>query len=250
MMGNINPVENSFFLEAELDGLKDAMRPIIAMALEIEEKTDKDASDKKAKNQIEYLDNNKIKIHFNSSDWGWTDARFASLSGDMKWAWANSLHRFWMYYDKNTNVVSIDDTYDFNPKELGIREEFISKIKNIKQLRPIGDNPFAIFWIEFENKKLPIVALRRILNKFVEKIIVRFDHDKNEHIVNIKFKLPLVKDKFNWKDPDNKGKGYSIRKGKSELESKIPIQKGGRTSKKNPPLHHYSTVTDFAKFLG
>ena len=60
-------------------------------------------------------------------------------------------------------------TYEFNPKELGIKEEYLSKIKKIKQLRPVEENPFAIFWIEFESKNLPILALRRILNKFVEK---------------------------------------------------------------------------------
>ena len=46
--------------------------------------------------------------------------------------------------------------YDFSPEELGIKEEFISKIKNIKQLRPIGDNPYAIFWIDFESLLLDV----------------------------------------------------------------------------------------------
>jgi hypothetical protein len=59
--------------------------------------------------------------------------------------------------------------YNFAPEEIGLNEKFFSKIKEIKQLRPIDDLPFAIFWIDFEEKNLPIVALRKILAKFVTK---------------------------------------------------------------------------------
>ena len=59
--------------------------------------------------------------------------------------------------------------------------------------------------------------------------------------------LPLVKDKIDYKDPDDKGKGYSIEKGKEKLVgSVIPTPRG----KKSTPLHHHSTVTDFAKLRG
>ncbi len=68
--------------------------------------------------------------------------------------------------------------------------------------------------------------------------------------MTIKFKLPLVDDDLNYKDPDDKGKGYRVKKGKEELKGNLPIKKGGRVSKKNPPSHHHSTVTDLARFLG
>ena len=83
----------------------------------------------------------------------------------------------------------------------------------------------------------------------MDSVLVRFDQEKNEHIVTIKFKLPLVKDKLDYKDPDDKGQGYKVGKGKEELKGNLPISKGGRPAK-NSHLHHHSTVTDFAKFLG
>ena len=40
----------------------------------------------------------------------------------------------------------------------------------MKQLRPLVTNqPWAVFYIEFESKRLPVTALRRVLNRFVEK---------------------------------------------------------------------------------
>ena len=42
---------------------------------------------------------------------------------------------------------------------------------------------------------------------------MRFDHEKNEHIVTIKFKLPLVDDNLDYKNPDDKSKGYKVGKG-------------------------------------
>jgi len=59
--------------------------------------------------------------------------------------------------------------YTFSPEELEIKEDFIVKIKSIKQLRPIESLPWGIFWIDFVDKRLPITVLRRILNNFVIK---------------------------------------------------------------------------------
>ena len=102
-------------------------------------------------------------------------------------------------------------------------------------------------YLEWENFSKE--ELQDALNKFVDSVLVRFDQEKNEHIVTIKFKLPLVKDKLDYKDPDDKGQGYKVGKGKEELKGNLPISKGGRPAK-NSHLHHHSTVTDFAKFLG
>ena len=67
---------------------------------------------------------------------------------------------------------------------------------------------------------------------------------ENEHIINIKFKHPLVKYKIKYKDPDDKGKGYSVRKGKEELQGKISAEKRWVIKDKLTALHHHSTVTD------
>lgn len=61
-----------------------------------------------------------------------------------------------------------DITFDYKPEELGIGKKFAVKIKSIKQIRPLTDaQPWGIFYIEFEPKKLPIGVLRRILRALI-----------------------------------------------------------------------------------
>jgi predicted helicase len=60
--------------------------------------------------------------------------------------------------------------FEYKPDELGIAPEIAVKIKEIKQLRPLRENqPWGIFYISFEPKRLPVVVLRRILQKLVIK---------------------------------------------------------------------------------
>lgn len=61
-------------------------------------------------------------------------------------------------------------TFEYQPEELGLDEECRVKIKEIKHLRPFSTNqPWGIFWIEFENRHLPVVVMRRILRALVPK---------------------------------------------------------------------------------
>jgi hypothetical protein len=63
-----------------------------------------------------------------------------------------------------------DLTFDFEPEELGIDPKTSAKIKSISQLRPLASNqPWGIFFVNFEPKRLPVVALRRILGQLVIK---------------------------------------------------------------------------------
>jgi len=60
--------------------------------------------------------------------------------------------------------------FDYEPAELGIDPKHAVKIETIKQVRPLVDNqPWGIFYIEFETKRLPVVVLRRILRTLVPK---------------------------------------------------------------------------------
>ncbi len=57
-----------------------------------------------------------------------------------------------------------DLTFDYEPDELGIDAKTAAKIEYIKQLRPLEDGqPWGIFFVKFEPKRLPVVAMRRIL---------------------------------------------------------------------------------------
>src|SRR6185436_17227219 len=65
----------------------------------------------------------------------------------------------------------VDDLfYDFTADELGIDPKTAAKIQAIKRLRPLSPKqPWGIFFVKFEPKKLPVVALRRILSQVALK---------------------------------------------------------------------------------
>jgi hypothetical protein len=61
-------------------------------------------------------------------------------------------------------------TYDYEPDEIGLKPQEAAKVKVIRQLRPLApDQPWGIFFIEFDRKKLPVAVLRRILSHLVLK---------------------------------------------------------------------------------
>ncbi len=66
---------------------------------------------------------------------------------------------------------NVDEAFfDFRAAEVGLDGKFAARIKNIKQLRPlVSKQPWGIFFVEFERKKLPVVVLRRILSHLVVK---------------------------------------------------------------------------------
>jgi hypothetical protein len=65
----------------------------------------------------------------------------------------------------------VDDLfYNFTAEELGIDPKTAAKIENIKRLRPLSPRqPWGIFFVKFEPKRLPVVALRRILSQVALK---------------------------------------------------------------------------------
>ena len=61
-------------------------------------------------------------------------------------------------------------TFDYTPEELGIDTASAAKIQGIKRLRPLSaGQPWGIFFVKFEPKRLPVVALRRVLSRVVLK---------------------------------------------------------------------------------
>jgi hypothetical protein len=62
------------------------------------------------------------------------------------------------------NLQIEDLTFDYNPSELGLKPKHAAKIKVIKRMRSlVVDQPWGIFFIEFERKNLSVEVLRRIL---------------------------------------------------------------------------------------
>lgn len=61
-------------------------------------------------------------------------------------------------------------TFAYTPAELGIDAVSAAKIEEIKRLRPLSvSQPWGIFFVKFEPKRLPVVALRRMLSSVVIK---------------------------------------------------------------------------------
>ena len=61
-------------------------------------------------------------------------------------------------------------TFEYTPDELGIDAKNAAKIQEIKRLRPlVPSQPWGIFFVKFEPKRLPVVALRRILGQVALK---------------------------------------------------------------------------------
>src|SRR6266581_6376660 len=72
----------------------------------------------------------------------------------------------WPISSNNTE----DITFDYEPSELGLDKETAVRVKEIKQLRPLtGNQPWGIFFVNFEKKRLPVMVMRRILRSLVFK---------------------------------------------------------------------------------
>ncbi len=65
-----------------------------------------------------------------------------------------------------------DLTFEYDADELGLKDDEVEKLLDgsIRQLRPLpGGQPFGIFFVEFDQAKLSVIVLRRILNALVFK---------------------------------------------------------------------------------
>ena len=61
-------------------------------------------------------------------------------------------------------------TFEYSAEELGIDAANAAKIQEIKRLRPLAANqPWGVFFVKFEPKRLPVVALRTILGRVALK---------------------------------------------------------------------------------
>ena len=63
-----------------------------------------------------------------------------------------------------------DLSFEYTADEIGVDAANAAKIQEITRLRPlVAGQPWGIFFVKFERKRLPVVALRRILGQLVFK---------------------------------------------------------------------------------
>lgn len=61
-----------------------------------------------------------------------------------------------------------DVVFEYEPRELGLKDEDAAKLREIHQLRPLVTNqPWGIFFLSFEDKTMSVTVLRRILRALV-----------------------------------------------------------------------------------
>ena len=171
---------------------------------------------------------------------------------------------------KEKFVLELSDT-DFNEINTGINEkmsELKSRLeKEIHKEDLLDKRSEWIDWISSHNhevneyKKITDVKTkRRVLDIYVDKVSVNYLKETQQHIINIHFRYPVVNDSVQYRKSneskikwDKWGKPYRIKKG----DQVVSLSSLGQTKKSNTLKgstfgvgKDYSTVTDFARFLG
>ena len=76
----------------------------------------------------------------------------------------------WPIVSDDFEALPEDLTFDYTAEELGIDPKNAAKIQEIKRLRPlVVGQPWGVFFVKFAPKRLPVVALRRILRQVAKK---------------------------------------------------------------------------------
>ena len=81
----------------------------------------------------------------------------------------------------NIDMENFDDiedlTYDFDAKDLGLKEEAFAKIVSLRQLQSmVAEQEWGIFCVEFDSNKFEVSALRKILSSLVPRRRASADH--------------------------------------------------------------------------
>jgi site-specific DNA recombinase len=92
------------------------------------------------------------------------------------------------------------------------------------QINSLSENQKWVDWYlhfgkkikSLRNDDIPVEEKRMFLEGVVENIVV-LEKSLQEHQLKIQFREPYVDDKLIWKEPKNKKKGYTLKKGKKEL---------------------------------
>ena len=95
------------------------------------------------------------------------------------------------------------------------------KIANTQlQIKGGNDNKKWVDWLKIfgqnleKKKNFSEIEKKQYLMGLIEKISVKYDKNKNQHEVAIKFQLPVVGYSVIWKNPENHKEGYKVKRGK------------------------------------
>jgi hypothetical protein len=89
-----------------------------------------------------------------------------------------------------------------------------------------------------EKRDIPDDRKKELLRTILENIVVDYDNGEKVHRLTINFKIPVI---FRDEDRPKGGSNQVVIK---------PPKSGRKCKNQNEPFRDYSTVTDFARFLG
>jgi hypothetical protein len=121
----------------------------------------------------------------------------------------------------------------------------LSEIEDVKNsLKQIGNDELWFDWIDkFSNemngnRELSEPMKKELLKLIIDKIMVEYDPIEKTHILTINFKIPVFIEE---------GNEVSLKPSRVVI---TPTKSGRKPKNQIEPVENYSTVTDFAKFLG
>ena len=94
------------------------------------------------------------------------------------------------------------------------------KTKLLKLIETTQDEEVWVDWyatyIEDKKKMFEVKGVERLetIKRYIEKIDVLLDKDDGENILKMYFTLPIVNDRFKWKNLSKNSEGYDIREGR------------------------------------
>jgi DNA invertase Pin-like site-specific DNA recombinase len=107
-------------------------------------------------------------------------------------------------------------------------------------------------WLKFFGKQIEAKnsfneeERKAYLEGLVTQIKVKYLEAKNSHELALQFNLPIVEDGVNWRDPIDKRKGYTLRKGKKQTKVALSgVERRGRKAlPKNTPERNDSVTVE------
>ena len=120
--------------------------------------------------------------------------------------------------DWPVDLDNIDDVFfDYQPEELNLKEEHRIAIRAIRQLRPLStDQPWGVFFVEFDKSKLPIAVLRRVLQGLAIKRRERDGGRQRWHAQDLLFIST-------WGDPGHKEIAFAHFSADTHETDHIPV---------------------------
>ena len=92
------------------------------------------------------------------------------------------------------------------------------------------------FWVKNIHKIESIEERKELLNKYVNRIMVSFNKDKNLHSLEMNLKIPMVNDSYKVVGSSGGKRNYEIMSGSSYYTTKVSPPKRGRKVKKKSKM--------------